>query len=881
MKKYRKLWIPVFLIVIAVVLYSALAGAVWNPDEAVQYTAAQYDEVEPSTFLIGTHLIHLNALTEQLYEVAQASADSSGQNAIYYKSELADGTWFDITTASSLADITTGGTPVTTDTLTSLYLTHKTGSDGVTIDLRTGEAVNLYDISDPYDIESLDEMLPLKNQYDLIAEQQKDSAAGKEKMARIEEVFATNVRNDTTNNADAAIAALQVYHDVLTENDADPADISAVESVMSALNATRRAEVFTILEPVLDSYSTELTQMQDTQDEDGQVTSADGGDSALQDAANQSYQNVTNSKIEQQGKMLTEGTTVSSKAEYALSMQLVADAEANNHAACDTDVDQLIALDNILSGNVGNRETELALLEDTLLPDATEMYLQKLSTGETAEYQQQSSANAAGALLNNLISAGTSEANSVRSELESFIEAECLRLTNDEGISFLDTRLEEATGYYDQVAADDFETALRGTVDEHIAFLTSKKRELELAGGGNALDKAIAEKSALQQQLLSALDKNDLVTAQSLEGQIAALDDQIAALEKEQSAALADLQNQKSALEDELANGNLSDAEKEDLNAQLNQLNTQIAQAQASMSDGTLGNIVAQLRAEALDLIGDTSASALARLLDKINSLGDLLPGNAATVFPALKDIHSALVSERDLNGETAYGDAIAAVEALILDNSESFAAAMQGDKTADELQQIIDDFFAQSDLLDAGTGVLGSDDGTIDLSALSDNEKAVISLLALNAYAEDSGSTNAQNLLTSLLQNQFNLGNPFVFLDVSDSQMEYVPAKAIAALTGMRRVWNKTYRCATLAKGTAYYTFTVYSDAVTTGRNAEETIYMDAPVKYQNDAYIPETYTQSAFGASAQPISGTGLAILQSDAWNSAVEELFAQLMA
>ena len=132
------------------------SGAVWNEEEAVQFTAAKFDSIEDSTLLIGTHLIHLSALNDSIYEVAQASAEESGQNNIYYKSELADGAWFDITTASSLADITTGGTPVTTDSLTSLYLTRHTKSDGKTYDLRTGEEVSLQDINDPYDLEGLD-----------------------------------------------------------------------------------------------------------------------------------------------------------------------------------------------------------------------------------------------------------------------------------------------------------------------------------------------------------------------------------------------------------------------------------------------------------------------------------------------------------------------------------------------------------------------------------------------------------------------------------------------------------------------------------------------------------------------------------------------------
>ena len=323
------------------------SGAVWNEEEAVQFTAAKFDSIEDSTLLIGTHLIHLSALNDAIYEVAQASAEESGQENIYYKSELADGAWFDITTASSLADITTSGTPVTTDSLTGLYLTHHTKSDGKTYDLRTGEQVSLQDINDPYDLEGLDELFPLKNQYDLMQEQQSDSASGKEKMARIEQIYALDLHNATTDEADGWLAALQRYYDVLADNDGGAEEMNAVQEVMNAVDASRRVEVYTIVEAELKTYTEELTRMEDSEDDDGETVAAEGGDSALQTAANDSYSNITNALIEYQGKLLDPGTTVASNEKYNLSQQLVVEAEANNHSACDDVVARLLALENI------------------------------------------------------------------------------------------------------------------------------------------------------------------------------------------------------------------------------------------------------------------------------------------------------------------------------------------------------------------------------------------------------------------------------------------------------------------------------------------------------------------------------------------------------
>ena len=835
------------------------SGAVWNEEEAVQFTAAKFDSIEDSTLLIGTHLIHLSALNDSIYEVAQASAEESGQSNIYYKSELADGAWFDITTASSLADITTGGTPVTTDSLTSLYLTHHTKSDGKTYDLRTGEEVSLQDINDPYDLEGLDELFPLKNQYDLIQEQQSGSTAGKEKAARIEEIFGLDVQNDTTDEADRWLDALQRYYDVLAENDGGADEMDMVQEVMNAVDAIRRTEVFTIVEAELKTYTEELTSMADTQDEDGETVAAEGGDSALQTAANDSYSNVSTSLIEYQGKLLDPGTTIASEEKYNLSQQLITQAEANNHSGCDDTVARLLALENIQNSVVANQEVELSELDDVLLPKSTDAYLARLKAGESSDYKKQKSGNAAQALLSNLIRQGASEANTARTELEAYIEAECLRLTNADGIKFIDKRLDDAVGYYDQVANDDFADALNETVDDHIAFLQQKKRELELNAGGNELDKLLAEKGDLQTQMMSALDKNDLTGAKDLENQIAALDEKIANLQAEQNSELADLQNKKRDLEDQINSGS---GDKDALQKQLNALNAEIEGVMAGMADGSAGNLIATLQQECLDIIGadGNDASAIGLLEDKLNTLGGMLDGNAASVFPVLKDLHQKMALERDVNDDSSYNDAIEIVEGYILDGAEAYEAALGADRTADELNALMD---------------------AVDLSSLSGDEQTIAKIVALRDYADQTNSQNAANEASALANQAMASGNPYVFSDMSDSTSEYIPTTALSALSGMRHVWSNRYQSATIAKGLNYYTFGMYSDLVERDKTGEKIEYMNYPTKFKNSIYVPEDYAIEQLGIQCRPVAGTGLAVAMDEDIEQAAAALLSALLA
>ena len=64
---------------------SGAAAAFWSPEQAVHVNG---NEIENSTLIIGTHLIHMSALTEELYSIAQKSAEDSMQNQMYYKSGL-------------------------------------------------------------------------------------------------------------------------------------------------------------------------------------------------------------------------------------------------------------------------------------------------------------------------------------------------------------------------------------------------------------------------------------------------------------------------------------------------------------------------------------------------------------------------------------------------------------------------------------------------------------------------------------------------------------------------------------------------------------------------------------------------------------------------
>ena len=143
-KKHRPKWkiaglaATLAVIMLLICQKDLISNALFDSSRAVRINP---EEIENSTLIIGTHLIYLHAMNDQLYEIAKQSASDSGQDRVYYKSEMAGGLWYDITDAESLKDITTDGVIVSNDDIRSLYFTHHTKSDRITYDLQTNSSV--------------------------------------------------------------------------------------------------------------------------------------------------------------------------------------------------------------------------------------------------------------------------------------------------------------------------------------------------------------------------------------------------------------------------------------------------------------------------------------------------------------------------------------------------------------------------------------------------------------------------------------------------------------------------------------------------------------------------------------------------------------------
>ncbi|MDR2088923.1 MAG: hypothetical protein LBP73_06175, partial [Clostridiales Family XIII bacterium] len=873
MTKHKKKIMLALAIVLVLTMGALFSSAVWDESSAVHIDP---NAIENSTLIVGTHLIHISALTNTIYNTAQASANESGQGNTYYKSELAGGVWFDITSASTLADITTGGVPVTNDVIAALFLTHHTKSDGVTYDLRTNRPVSIFDLYSPYDLEAMEELFPLKMQYDTARELQGESETGKKYIEMVAAFFRTNVRTGATNDADVALGALQAYHDVLAANDGGAAEMEAVLGVMEAVDATRRVEVFTIVGAALETLSADLQRVVDTpadeEDEEDEGEQGSSSDANLQGGVGDSLTNVTDAMNAYSAKMLDKGVTVLSEARYNACEKLIADAKANNHAACDGDVANIIGFDNIRDGKVANRDGELALLDAPLLPAATQKYTGGLSAGDSAEYKAAEAQNAAAALKNGIVKKARNQLTIYRSELEVFIEAEVLRLGGDESLAFLDGRLASAQSYSMGVPRDDFAAAADESIEAHIDFLTRLRRSVELGMGGNATDELLARKGELQTELLSALDNNDLASAKAIQGDIAALDELLTDMPGGSGTAAAEA-------------------------------------AENLASDLTRGM-------ESGDGADDAAAN--------VGALGGLLPSNYAAIFPILEDLRAGMLQKRDVDGDSSYDDAIGAIEALLLENRDAYNRATAAGLSSDEALAIAGAYFDGNEtgtrLFDdgllggaagagaagaggvsattggaltpggdlpgagasgdggagtgAGTGTgagasgaagstgdgvklagnvtsdagLGGDAGIGagegDPAGLSDGEKDVALILALSQYASELGDESLNGLMRARANGLLGAEGALVFGTLRDSASQYMPARVVAEYLKLRYVWNGNLNGGALARGASYRFYTVYSAEILTGKGADDLEYMTYPAAYADELYLPTDHT-------------------------------------
>lgn len=836
---------------------SALTFAMIDDTNSVHIRA---DEIEDSTLIIGTHLIYLGAMNDQIYETAMESAQEASQFKRYYKSELAGGVWYDVTEAGALADITTAGTVVTNREIEDLYMTHHTKSDGITYDLRTGKSVCVFDIDNPYDLEGLSELEPIKMQYDTLAQTPDPSETNERDMKLIQELYEKARENEKTEELDAALYELQIYYEILIRDEADSAMSDMVMSVMEKIDAARRAEVlFSLQDSELENMNRavgrdytylkgEVTgdlEEESGEAEEGESEEGEGEEGEEEDAGRakldsftlntdlltaigEAIGNVQESYINATSNMLEEGTTVLSNVEYELSQRLVDSAAAENFAGCDEAVMQLIYLDRINNGIVREEDAEREFIETELLPRAENAYSAAVSAGVGELYRTLPS-TAAAATRASVLRQQRNETDIVRNELQFIIQAYTTRMATETAMEHISQRIEECDAYRNGIKNDAFEEYAQSSVDAHLEWLRQTLTSLQDSLGNRTMDHLMEQKEQLQTERMTALDKNQLSVAKKLDAQIEAVDQEMEDLEDSLNAILR--------------SDNTSESEKARAAAQLGERNASAA--------------LQEMRQNALEDLRDGNLEGVENIIDGVGALAAAQPEGA---LGALKDIYQEL-SNQELAGAGANAGTIRDLASKVEEVTAEQMSNFTNDFSKADIARLTQAFIEENGGAELpADGLLGDMDLESLMGGLTEEQAAVV-LAGLEMYAEQTGADAAKRTVSNYSKAALGDGNVYVFQKLSaEPETEFAPTDRIGRICRYRYIFNDSQKAVTLQQGSQYYKFRAFDMIAEKGGTIED---MSRPAGFQGVIYIPWDAAEQYFGLGVLYLQDTSCGIL------------------
>ena len=863
---------------------------VFDESQAVryqEYTASH--TIEDATLYIGTYLIYVQALTDELYEKALESASDSNQMNVYYKSELASGTWIDITDASGLMELSGQGTVVEETELAELWVTCHTGSDGITRDVRDGHTINIFSEPSPYDLYNLKELEPLKIQYSNVFSA---DSAGVDRyyFKKLRDFFSLDMRNEITEACDVQLLGLQgCYENLRAAKKEELAEIAS--KLMSRVDARRRAEIFyrlsemdgnelSILQDICagsqfysdgeESEESEEGEEGEEEEEEKEVDDYDGKqfveNAGVIDAVGVALQNCQESYITYSGNMLEEGSTVLKNAEYKKSMAIVEMASGGYSNAMEELLWDLKHLYDLQEDIVANADAELRLLNEELISEADVKYTQKLTEGATT------AVSVSEAVREQVLEEQKAETEAARLELQYLLKAKTKRQSASDGAAFSYQRITYADELYRQVPSDDFQGKATESIDAHILWLKELARQIEEDGGevSSKMQQLEQRKTKLLAEQTEALDNNDLSTVKKYAAMIESVDKEIEVAQKELAAVLS---SSTSSAADRARAANL--AGNASVLSNISQTKDaallEIAEGNTDNKDSIANKI------DALSALG--AESAIQEIKEKLEASGN---GQQELVKKAEEAIEAS--KESSLHG--LYGGTQERTEEssgeILKDKPESTETENGLDEANDETKDNTGTMLEEGqDIESEADRSESSSDGTelkmdnpiiaslteeelLDYIEIAsehifddlDNAQKAAAIAALYRIGQF-GNQTAEAMTKNLLNEGVRAQNPWLYPKLKKEATEYLPLRLIADSTGYRYIFSDSKTEVTLSKKLEVYHFTIYQEEVSLKDGETETLA--AAVKVQDEeAYLSSADAMQYFTCEAEYIENT-----------------------
>lgn len=799
-------------------------------------------QVAPATLAIGSHLIHINGLTSELYEAALESANQFNQHSMYYKSELAEGTWFEITDASSIADITSSGVPVSRDVIEALEFTHMTDSSGITIDLCTGLAVSVFDINSPYDLTIMEELEPLKVQHQILQSKTNKNDSDNTYLEMIGKFFGKNIRSDVTDEADQSLQALVNYKNGLSAREKPSVWSEKTEEIMTALDAERRVVSLTRLATFLDVLESNASGIETSYDDDVVEEKEENGDeeevevpkdliinSEVVSAVGECIQNVEESISAYEAKRMTDlGTTTSAKAEYQYKQGIIAAARTGNTSECDRLLEKLCNLQNISDGLIVNQPGELDMLTTELVSAAYTKYMTDLRAGVSADYKAEKSQGASQAVLAQYLTQQKTSTNTDRLEYQMFLDAQFQRMENKAAQNYALQLINGVPAMEQSVVQDAAEAYLKETVQEHLTWLRKMYSELvRNSADGTEMERLEKEKSELAKQRQEALDRNDLAAANKLTAEMEAKQKNIDQLADSLNAILN--------------SPNSSEAEK--------------ARARAGLGSNNTSELLASMADELSSSIRSGEESDLETLLTSLVAAAQLDPLAGAA---ALNQVQDALNSATGLDADmvSSMGDALEEAK-------DALDGSAGGELSEEQLSELLNRILSQ---------LFGEEFENVT------SEQQAAAILALEWYGHEKESEASLECAATLTKQVATEGNLYIYEKYSGKSDAYMSLQAISRVLGYRYIFDDAHNSVMLQKAKLYYVFTLKENTYETV--GESFIALSAAPQIMNTLYIHGQDSSSVFDTKAEYIEKASFGVVGTPSVERIAQEIYDALL-
>ncbi len=840
-------------------------------------------DVPTGTLIIGSHLIHIKGLNNELLTIAQASAEDASQNNVYYRSEFAGGTWFDITSASGLIDISTAGKPVENSLIDGLTLTHWTRGDGTTVELSTGKIVDIHKIEDGRNLSLLSELVELKTRKELLTEGEKNDD-NTNKLRSISGIIDVPLTSAEYDSIEKQMDAMEGYINYLRNKKAPEDQVSLVVDLKGGLNTKKLLVVYNEALERLNKESIYAEKV---------ITEKDDDEEKVIKAAYTDLSSAYSTCIDAVSKKISELENELSTAPASSALEreksryeteLVSASSGMDYKTADIKLAFIVSINNILAGKVIDTKHELSIL-DPLVISETDSLVKNSSTIPSA-YSQAVKRGDTAQLIDNKKKEYLAELTSQADDILAMIGYIKLRKGNsDELTAIIKQVRDKCVAGLTKIPAGSLKTDTSDTLKKLIDALNAELAAIQgestrnpLSDTLNNIDASIKE---LTDEYLTALDEGNMNLAKSLKDEIDSLLAQKDAINKNASLEKAKLLEKKAELQEQLS---------------------------AAMADGNsalTGDLLDQLAAIDASLgaqssLTDAMSSANASILDDLyKQLTDSLNSG---------DYQQALSLANEIAGmyENTPPDSAAKVSlAKILPSVKSKldnALDQSKIKDASQLQEINNLLSSLlSDAVNNTAGLLDGNYSDADDTALQNMLNAMLQELLASLGADESSQ---YGLIIKIKILEVFLSNPeyhriryaieelqsetaaalrglnqkiFISDHITKVNSSNVNLRAFADASGMRMVWRTENDEAFLTKGRIFVKFTNASSRTIDNEGLSEEMGGHALVS-GNRVYVPTKYITVRMGYSYLLLDTSGDLLIYPSSIDSIVEKAMNQ---